>query len=215
MPVTSGDLKNGQPVAPGASRWPLWKSESEAPPPPQRAPDPPQRPRRRGPDWSLVIGQLAGWVALAAFGGVWWVINGGFSVIGLGPAASGFGWIGNLGYAVVTSWTFRVGLPEAVVQALGIPRIQPVLPWVGSAAASVLQVVLTYRQHRKLKIPGGILIVGLLLSLYDLGTTWYGLGTTSWARQAGVAFQSVLAVILTFGLELLIGLLLRPGKEPT
>lgn len=159
-------------------------------------------------DWSLVLGRIALWLALAAFGGVWWMINGGFSVIGLGPAAAAFGDIGRLGHALITVWSFRITLPSAAIAA-GLPTVQPVLPWAGVVAASLLQVVAVYRKRRRLAIPLWMVLVTLLLSLYDLGTTWYGLGTTRWVQQAGSAFQIVLALILTFGLELLVGVLLR------
>lgn len=218
MPVQSQDLKNGQPVNNRTGPMAMFKPAARSVPPVQPAPapqppPPPEQPRRApGRDWSLTVGKLAVWLAVLAFGGIWWCINGGYSVIGLEPAAAAFGWIGNLGYALVANWTFIVDLPSVVEQQLGIPRVQPVLPWVGVIAASALQIVVTYRRRAGKSLPLWMIIAAILLSLYDLGTTWFGLGTTSWIKQAGAGLQTFMALLLTFGLEGLIGFLLPHRK---
>ena len=45
---------------------------------------------RKRLDWPLLLGKIGVWLALASFGGIFWAINGGFSVIGLEVLATSF-----------------------------------------------------------------------------------------------------------------------------
>jgi hypothetical protein len=172
----------------------------------QAAPAP--RPPRGGPDWSLLLIKLAGWLAVAAFGGLFWMVNGGFSVLGLEIVAKGFGPGGVLFWETVSSlklpWRFLIP---------GLPATQPAIPWVGCVAASLIQVGIVWRSLLRRPIPIWAAIVAFILSIYDLATTWFGLGTLQWVQWAGSIVQSVIAVLFTFGLELLIGVLLRRQQK--
>src|SRR5689334_20859732 len=79
---------------------------------------------------ALVIGKIGMWLAVASFGGIFWAINGGFSVIGLGVLASAFNSAGRLFWAAVSSLTFPVP-----VTVPGLPETQPLIPWIGVVAA--------------------------------------------------------------------------------
>lgn len=194
MPVQSSDLVNGQERAPSAPR-------------PSFRPSSPSLARAHGFDWSLAAGRLALLLALLPFGVLWWGVNGAYSVQGLGAAAAAFGKTASLWYAIIAAWTFTVPLPPAAA-ALELPTIQPVLPWLGVASASIFQVVIVVRRGRA-PIPLWMAVAAALLSLYDVGTTWYGLGTVRWVAQAGDWFQAGLTAVLTFGLEMIVGYALR------
>lgn len=161
-------------------------------------------PPRTRPDLSLALGKLAVWLAVLVFGGIVWVINGGFSVIGLGVVASNFHDAGKLFWAAMNTITFSVPAPVA-----GLPRTQPLLPWIGVVAASLCQVVALFRQLNKLKTPLWLWLATLGLSLYDLASTFFGLGTVAWIAGAGTIVQVLLACFLTFVVEVAIGFLLR------
>lgn len=160
-------------------------------------------------DWSLIFGRLAVWLIILAIGPIWWGINGGFSVFGLRSFAGGFGSYGLLFYELVASWTFSLNVAAKV----GLPTAQPVLAWGLVVASTVLQVVLIYRRLRKKSFIWWLVIIGILLSIYDLGTTWFGLGTVSWIQRGGPLVQSVVGFILTFGLETGIGFALKPLRK--
>jgi hypothetical protein len=153
-----------------------------------------------GSDWSLLLIKLGGWLAVVAFGGLFWLVNGGFSVRGLEAIAKAFGTGGAL------FWAFVAGLP--VPLPAGIPA-QPLVPWLGVVAATLIQIGIIWRMAQKRRVPVWVALVGLLLSVYDVVTTFFGFGTLAWVQRAGLIAQLPLTVLFTFGLELLIGLLLR------
>lgn len=154
-------------------------------------------------DWPILLGKGGVWLAIAAFGGVFWAINGGFSVIGLEVLASSFNTAGRLFWAALASITFPVP-----VQVSGLPQTQPLLPWVGVLAASLLQICVIYLKLRGRAIPVWMLVAAGVLSLYDLGTTFFGLGTVAWIARAGYILQGILAFILTFILELTVSFMI-------
>ena len=159
---------------------------------------------RKRLDWPLTLGKIGVWLAIASFGGIFWAINGGFSVIGLEVIASSFNHAGRLFWAAMASVTFPVP-----VSVPGLPQTQPLLPWVGVIAASLLQVCAIYLKLRGRDIPPWMLLAALLLSIYDMATTFFGLGTVVWIAQAGVLVQGCLAAILTFIVELTVSFMLR------
>ena len=167
----------------------------------------PQTPGR-GPDWSLLLIKIGGWLAVAAFGGLFWLVNGGFSVSGLQSLSAQFGPGGLLFWQTISV----IKLPwEFVVP--GLPERQPMVPWAGVVAASLIQVGIVWRGMQGKPIPVWVVIVGLILSLYDLTTTWFGLGTLQWVQWAGRIVQTLLAIFFTFGLEVLIGVLLKRQRK--
>lgn len=163
-------------------------------------------------DWSLAAARLALMLALLPFGLLWWGVNGAYSVQGLGGLAAAFGKTQALWYALIAAWTFTVPLPPAAA-ALELPTAQPILPWLGVASATIFQVVIIVRRGRR-PIPIWMGVAALLLSVYDIGTTWFGLGMVTWVQQAGPFTQALIAVIMTFGLELIVGFALRQLLSP-
>jgi hypothetical protein len=139
-------------------------------------------PPRSGFDPSLLLIKLGGWLAVIAFGGLFWLVNGGFSVLGL----------------EVVSKLFGTGIPP-----------QPIVPWLGVVAATFIQIGITWRAILRKPIPVWVIAIGVLLSGYDVATTFFGFGTLQWVQQAGPLAQIPLTLLFTFGLELLVGYLLR------
>lgn len=155
-------------------------------------------------DWPLLLGKIGVWLAIASFGGIFWAINGGFSVLGLEVVATSFNHAGRLFWGVVALFTFTIP-----VQLPGLPNTQPIIPWLGVIAASLLQVCAIYLKLRGRDMPVWMLLAAVLLSVYDMATTFFGLGTVTWIAHAGFAVQGVLAFILTFVVELTVSFMLR------
>jgi hypothetical protein len=180
MPVVSRELQNDQ-AAPHA-----------------------RRPMVDAGGCALMLGRLGMWLAVASFGGIFWAINGGFSVIGLGVVAASFNDAGRLFWASVSSVQFAVP-----VRVEGLPTTQPLIPWIGVAAASCLQISVMWLKLSKRHIPLTLFLTVILLSAYDYVTTFYGLGTVTWIATIGWPAQLAIAVPMTFGIEAAIGYALR------
>jgi len=153
---------------------------------------------------AVLIAKLGMWLAVVSFGGIFWAINGGFSVIGLGVLASSFNSAGALFWAAISTLTFPV--PVIVP---GLPTTQPLIPWIGVAAASLLQISVAWMRMDNQKIPRTVLLVAVLMSVYDYVTTFYGLSTIPWLAKGGPIPALVIAVPLTFAIEASIGFALR------
>lgn len=188
MPVTVRDLN---PLADRGSA----PAASKGPPPP---------PRRRSPTL-IWLGFLGVWLAILAFWPPFWAINGGYSVQGLEIVAGRFNEAGALAWEWLSLWTFRVPITDLP----GLNEVQPVLPWVGVTAATILQVVIVAARLLRAEIPPALWVAGILLSLYDLVTTFFGLGTVAWIQAGGAAIQGVVAILLTFTGEVGVGVLVR------
>lgn len=161
------------------------------------------RPARKG-GLALFLGTIGMWLACISFGGVFWAVNGGFSVIGLGVLASSFNDAGRLFWAVVSQWQFTVP-----VHAPGLPTTQPVIPWIGVVSASLLQISVSWLKMSRVTVPLPLLIVAILLSVYDYITTFFGLSTVAWLAPGGPLPSAVIALPLTFALEMAIGYALK------
>ena len=157
---------------------------------------------------ALFLGKLGMWLAVVAFGGVFWAINGGFSVIGLGVFASSINDAGRLFWAFASAWTFNV--PVAVK---GLPATQPVIPWLGVVASSFLQISIIWLKLSNKPIPIWLIVSAFAASGYDYATTYFGLGTIEWIAAIGWAFQAAIAAPLTFALEFMVGYALKGGKR--
>ena len=106
-----------------------------------------------------------------------------------------------------------IGIAE-LLGAIGLilPMVTNIAPWLTVAAAAglvLLQVCAIYLKLRGRDIPPWMLLAAVLLSIYDMATTFFGLGTVEWIAQAGVLVQGGLAVILTFIVELTVSFMLR------
>lgn len=155
-------------------------------------------------EWSMIFAKIGMWMAIFVFGGIIIVVNGGFSVVGLRVTASSFNEAGTLFWAAMSAIQFPVP-----VTVQGLPTHQPVVPWLGVISASFLQITVLYRRSRGLYVPVWMIIFTVFLSLYDLGTTFAGLGTVAWILKAGFLVRLILSLLLTFGVETVIGLMLR------
>jgi len=153
---------------------------------------------------ALLIGKVGMWLTVASFGGIFWAVNGGFSVIGLGVLASAFNTAGQLFWAAVSSLTFPVP-----VRVSGLPPTQPLIPWIGVIAASLLQISVSWLKLSRRSIPVPLLVTAILISIYDYVTTVFGLGTVSWIALIGLPAQLLIAIPLTFCLEAAIGFALK------
>lgn len=154
--------------------------------------------------WAGIIGEIGIWLIVASFGGVVWAINGGFSVLGLEEIARSFNTYGMIFWSLMSAWTFEI---PAAAKA-NLPAVQPVLPWVGVVGASLVQIVVIFMRIMKQKIPGVLVFVVFLVSLYDLGTTYRGTGAVSWLAEAPVLARGVLSILITFVFEAIVGFLL-------
>lgn len=134
-------------------------------------------------------------MALCAFGGIVFAINGGFSVLGLEHGAQKFNSAGVIFWNIVSRWQF----PTPAIP--GLPSSQPIIPWLGVTAASLLQIVVIYRRLTHKKIPLYMVAGAVALSLYDLATTFYGLSTVAWSASAGIFVQLLLTLLITFAFE--------------
>jgi hypothetical protein len=162
------------------------------------------RPAAQSGGCALLIGKVGMWLTVASFGGIFWAVNGGFSVIGLGVLASAFNSAGMLFWAAVSTLTFPVP-----VKVAGLPTTQPLIPWVGVVSASLLQISVSWLKLSNKSIPIPLLITAMLISIYDYVTTVFGLGTIAWIALIGLPAQLLIAVPLTFCLEIAIGYALK------
>ena len=153
---------------------------------------------------AILLGKLGMWLAVLAFGGIFWAVNGGYSVIGLGVLASSFNSAGVLFWAAISTWTFAVP-----VQVPGLPTTQPLIPWLGVIAASLLQISVSWLKLSKHAIPWQLMLTAVLLSIYDYATTVAGLGTIPWLAKGGIVPPLVIAIPLTFVVETAIGYALK------
>jgi hypothetical protein len=161
------------------------------------------RPRTSGGP-AIFLGKVGMWLTVASFGGIFWAVNGGFSVIGLGVMASAFNSAGRLFWAAVSSITFPVP-----VQVAGLPATQPLIPWIGVVAASLLQISISWLKLSGRSIPVPLLVTTILVSIYDYVTTVFGLGTVEWIALIGLPAQLLIAIPLTFCIETAIGFALK------
>lgn len=177
----------------------------ELPPPgPERKQKQPKAPGQRSP--VLVwLGFVGVWLAILAFWPPFWAVNGGYSVMGLEIVARRFNEAGALAWEWLSLWTFRVPIRDLP----GLDETQPVLPWIGVIAATILQVVIVAGRLLNVRIPPILWVAGIALSLYDVVTTFFGLGTVGWIQVAGIVVQGLIAILLTFTGELAVGVLVK------
>lgn len=154
-------------------------------------------------DLSLLLGRVGMALCVLSFGGLLWAINGGFSVLGLERMALMFNASGRVFWAIMTLWRFNV---PAVP---GLPATQPIVPWIGVTAASMLQIAVIYRRSVQLPIPRSMFFAALVLSAYDLATTYFGLDSMPWLQSTHPTVVGLLAVILTFIVEAIFSFALK------
>lgn len=185
MPVTSRDL--------GAASSAAATSTSTT------------RPARPHSSPLVWLGFVGVWLAILAFWPPFWAVNGGYSVTGLEVVARRFNSAGALAWEWISLLTFRVPIDDLP----GLDETQPLLPWVGVLAATILQIVIVAGKLLGIKIPPILWVAGIGLSIYDAGTTFFGLGTVRWVQTAGGGVQALLTLLLTFTGEVGVGVLAK------
>jgi hypothetical protein len=137
------------------------------------------------------------------------LLNGGYSIIGMGWLADKLGEYGRLFWALATTYTINV----PIAARAGLPLAQPVLPWLMVAGMSFLQISLLINRKRQSSL--WIAGAGLLVSVFDYATTTVGLALLPWMAGLGVlrylwfVVAALLAVPVTFGFEGLVARVLR------
>lgn len=154
---------------------------------------------------------------LISTGPLVWLLNGGYSIVGMGWLAAHTGEYGRLFWSLATLWTIDIPIAERA----GLPLAQPVLPWMMVVGMSFLQVGLFVRRMRNNSAEPLLDTLGVAVSIFDYGTTALGLvfapfvaGAILIARLLWGAFAIILAIPLTFGFEALAARLLyaRRGR---
>lgn len=154
---------------------------------------------------AMFLGLAGMWLAVIAFGGILWAINGGYSVIGLGVVARSFNSAGELFWDLATTIQFTLPVRGGVQL--------PLVPWIGVLASSCLQISIIWLKLSGRPIPVWLIASASAASIYDYGTTLFGLGTVQWIANIGILAQIVIAIPLTFALEFMVGYALRGGKR--
>lgn len=142
-------------------------------------------------------------MVLMCFSGIILAVNGGFSVAGLERGTRIFNDAGKAAWVYLSYWHFQ--LPPAP----GIPRTQPIIPWLGVLAISALQIAVIYRKLMRYGIPTFMVFIALAASAYDLATTWYGLGNIAWVIAGGPLLQSISALLITFSFEFIVSFTIK------
>ena len=163
----------------------------------------PKQPRMQFPDPSLWLAYIGVGLVAIAFGGVVWAINGGYSIAGLEVLAGKFNSSGTIFWAAASAWRMQVPVPVP-----GIATTQPVLPWLGVIGISILQIAVIYRRLKGLRMPFFVWLAAAVCSAYDVTTTYYGLGTSSWL-QVSETTRAIIALVLSLTFETVVGFVLR------
>jgi hypothetical protein len=151
---------------------------------------------------SLVL--IAVLFILVPVGGLFFAVNGGYSIVGLETIANAFNAPGRFLWASVSALSFRVP-----VSVMGLPETQPAVPWCIVIGTSLLQVVTSWRKLTGRSVPRWLMGFTIVISGYDIITTFVGFGTVPWIITAGILVQVPLAVLFTFGFEGAVSFLLR------
>ncbi len=148
---------------------------------------------------------------LVSVGPLFFLLNGGYSILGMAWLANKIGPYGRLFWSVASYWTFDM----PIAARAGLPLAQPVLPWLMVIGSELLEMsVILYRMRRAragLWISGGAFAV----SIFDYVTTSAGLMFAPFTVTFGslwviwATFALVIAAPITFGFA---GLLARVLK---
>lgn len=152
---------------------------------------------------ALRAGDIGVWLAVLAFGLPIFAVNGGFSVTGLGWLCRSFNDAGRLIWAGLEA--FAVPVPVVVP---GLPSTLPVIPWMGVLASSICQVVVIWLKLSGREVPTKLMVAATALSIYDFGTTLFGLFDVAWLKRGGLLVQVPVATLMTFSPEIIIGAVL-------
>jgi hypothetical protein len=184
----------------------MMRQQAQQPRPEPQESKPRKRPvdrqRLSGISMFLIFGAIA--CLLVPIGALFFAVNGGYSIEGLGRIAVAFNTPGQFVWAFLSTITFNV--PVALP---GLPKTQPAIPWLIVLGISVLQVTTLWQKVTDRYVPRWLLTVTSVLSLYDLGTTFVGFSAVAWIINAGLLLQIPLALLFTFGFEAALSMVLR------
>ncbi len=148
---------------------------------------------------------------LISVGPLFFLLNGGYSILGMAWLAAHTGEYGRLFWALATFWTIEVPIAERA----GLPIAQPVIPWVMVVGISFLQIGLFIRRLRGTQVEPLLDSCGLAVSAFDFATTAIGMmfapftATLGFLRYIWMLLAIGLAVPITFGCEGLLARALR------
>jgi hypothetical protein len=161
-----------------------------------------------------VIGTL---LLLVSTGPLFFLLNGGYSIVGMAWLSEHTGAYGRLFWQLATTWTIDVPIAERA----GLPLAQPVIPWLMVFGISFLEIGLLVRRMRRGRIEPLLDAVGGAASAFDFVTTAIGLVFAPFVASAMLivrllwaVFAIALAVPLTFGFEALLARLLHALRRP-
>lgn len=161
-----------------------------------------------GAGCASIIGTL---LLLISIGPLGWLLNGGYSIVGMAWLADHAGPYGRIFWSLATAWTVDV----SIAQRAGLPLAQPIIPWIFVFAVSFLQVGLFVRTMRRNHAEPLLDVLGLAVSVFDFGTTAIGLVFAPFTSGAILVVRILwgllalaIAVPLTFGFEALFARLL-------
>ncbi len=166
------------------------------------------RPAPRGAGCAALIGVI---MLLVSVGPLIILLNGGYSILGMGYLADRIGPYGRLFWAVATYFTVNVPIAEKA----GLPLAQPILPWLMVIGITALEVSLIWYKLKDAEPGMWLNGAGVVFGGFDFMTTAAGLIFAPFAANLGVLWYiwAILAMIiaapLTFGFE---GLLARALK---
>lgn len=162
------------------------------------------------------VSMMGTFLLLISTGPLVFLLNGGYSIVGMAWLSEHTGEYGRLFWALATLWTVDV----PIAQRAGLPLSQPVLPWAMVVGMSFLQVGLFVRGMRRNAAEPLLDVLGVAVSIFDFGTTAIGLVFAPFAASAILlvrivwgAFAVLLSIPLTFGFEALLARLLYTKKR--
>jgi len=148
---------------------------------------------------------------LISVGPLLFLLNGGYSIVGMAWLAAHTGEYGRLFWALATFWTVEV----PIAQRAGLPLSQPILPWLMVIGFSFLQIGLFIRRLRGEKVEPLLDSCALAVSAFDFITTTIGMmfapftATLGFLRYVWMLLAIGLAIPVTFGFEGLLARALR------
>lgn len=167
----------------------------------------------------VLLGDIGGWLLIAAWALFLFVVNGGFSVAGAEQIMYLFGPYGQLVWEIISKWTVTLPFTAPDLSALSfgtaptarelaalvngprIPVVIPVLPWAGVVGSTFVQVGYLVLKLTGQPIPTRLQVAMSICSLYDFVTTFFGTRSLAWLVAAGVIPQGIVSAVLTFGFE--------------
>lgn len=150
-----------------------------------------------------------------AIGPLFFLLNGGYSIVGMQWLAQHVGPYGRLFWELITALAVTV----PIAGRAGLPVEQPVIPWLFVFGTSFLQIGLLVRRMRRARLEPVLDLSGGAVSVFDYVTTMIGLMFAPFAAQVTTPARLIwyvlaiaLAVPLTFGFEALLARVIR-GKS--